>query len=203
MSLRIDNTLTRGDRNGNWRHKNSSNHQPVERLAIIVRELDQIASELFGESHHNIPRTEWKIDHDIFCFAELLQRVSQLRRDVLPKIAQDEFVWEMLLDLFIAEEAKISISVSSLCNVGGKSPTAGLRSVNKLISEGLAYRRPDAKDKRRIIVALTDRGRDAIRYVHRRVMSSPSRRVPKRIYSVDDTKDPDPIEEDGSSNRTP
>ena len=67
--------------------------------------------------------------------------------------------WEMLLDLAVAEASGRSISVTSLCLASGAPTTTALRRIDDLQEAGLLERFPDAADRRRIIVRLTDTGR--------------------------------------------
>ncbi len=70
--------------------------------------------------------------------------------------------WNMLLDLAVAEESGYEISVKSLCIASGVPNTTALRRIDDLEGEDLIFRVPDLKDKRRIIVHLTDHGRKKI-----------------------------------------
>lgn len=67
--------------------------------------------------------------------------------------------WEMLLDLAVAEASGRAISVTSLCLASGAPTTTALRRIDDLQEAGLVERFPDASDRRRIIVRLTDTGR--------------------------------------------
>ncbi|MFG1350102.1 response regulator [Xanthobacter autotrophicus] len=67
--------------------------------------------------------------------------------------------WEMMLDLAVAEASQRPISVTSLCIASGAPATTALRRIDDLEAAGLVTRTPDACDRRRIIVVLTDHGR--------------------------------------------
>jgi len=67
--------------------------------------------------------------------------------------------WEMMLDLAMAEASHRPISVTSLCIASGAPATTALRRIDDLEEAGLVSRVPDARDRRRIIVHLTDLGR--------------------------------------------
>ena len=71
--------------------------------------------------------------------------------------------WEMLLDLAMAEASGRWVSVTSLCLASGAATTTALRRIDDLRDAGLVERRPDATDRRRIIVQLTDTGRARMR----------------------------------------
>ncbi|MDE1570929.1 response regulator [Aquabacter sp. P-9] len=68
--------------------------------------------------------------------------------------------WEMMLDLAVAEASGRPISVTSLCIASGAPTTTALRRIDDLKDAGLIDRVPDPRDKRRILVQLTQPGRD-------------------------------------------
>lgn len=68
--------------------------------------------------------------------------------------------WEMMLDLAVAEASNRPISVTSLCIASGAPTTTALRRIDDLKDAGLLDKLPDPRDKRRILVHLTDLGRE-------------------------------------------
>ncbi|WP_247658114.1 response regulator [Aquabacter sp. L1I39] len=68
--------------------------------------------------------------------------------------------WEMMLDLAVAEASGRPISVTSLCIASGAPTTTALRRIDDLKDAGLIDRVPDPRDKRRILVQLTQPGRE-------------------------------------------
>lgn len=97
---------------------------------------------------------------------------AELRRAIRARRLRDEMfgspglfedpAWDMLLDLFAAELERRQVSVSSLCIAAAVAPTTALRWINKLIEVGLFERRPDAFDRRRAYIALTERAVTAL-----------------------------------------
>lgn len=76
--------------------------------------------------------------------------------------------WEMMLDLAVAEASQRTISVTSLCIGSGAPTTTALRRIDDLEGAGLLERVPDARDRRRILVRLTDLGRERMEAFVRR-----------------------------------
>lgn len=70
--------------------------------------------------------------------------------------------WDMLLDLFLAQERNEPICVTSLCYASHVPPTTALRWIGVLVDDGLVFRRQDREDKRRSYVLLTDAGLDRV-----------------------------------------
>lgn len=64
--------------------------------------------------------------------------------------------WDILLEIFIAENIGKRLSVTGAC-IGAAAPTTGLRWLRRLETEGLVSREHDGQDKRRIYVRLTPR----------------------------------------------
>lgn len=71
-------------------------------------------------------------------------------------------VWDMFLDLYLAEHRGRAISLTSLSTASNVPPTTALRSIKLLTNEGWLTRSPDPNDARRIHVALTGKARSRI-----------------------------------------
>lgn len=82
------------------------------------------------------------------------------RRDAL--FGSDLFgepAWDMLLELYLAEESHQPFMVSNLGASAGVPPTTALRWTGLLHEHGLIERRPDRRDGRRVLIVLTSKGR--------------------------------------------
>lgn len=78
--------------------------------------------------------------------------------------------WEMLLDLALAEATRRQISVISLCLASGAPTTTALRRIDDLQKDGLLERVPDPVDRRRILVQMTQKGREKMEtFIQRQV----------------------------------
>lgn len=73
--------------------------------------------------------------------------------------------WDILLDLYIAEQRRSEIQVSSVCLDASVPSTTILRWIARLEREGLIYRVSDNSDARRRYVRLTDNGREMMQSV--------------------------------------
>jgi DNA-binding MarR family transcriptional regulator len=71
--------------------------------------------------------------------------------------------WDMLLDLFVAEGEGRRICVSSLCLASRVPASTAHRWVQALARAGTIERRGDPLDRRRIYVALSEAGSEALR----------------------------------------
>lgn len=67
--------------------------------------------------------------------------------------------WDIMLDLYKAKAQGKQVSVTSACIGGGCPPTTGLRWLQALENMQLIERIPDPKDRRRIVVSLTEGGK--------------------------------------------
>lgn len=70
--------------------------------------------------------------------------------------------WDILLDLYMAEEDQKKIYITSACIAAGVPTSTGLRWITILIQNGYVERRDDPNDARRSFLALTDVARDAL-----------------------------------------
>lgn len=71
--------------------------------------------------------------------------------------------WDILLDLFVMDEAQREVSVSSAVIASSAPSTTGLRHLAKMVELGLIERVSDPRDKRRFNVRLTSTGMDLVR----------------------------------------
>lgn len=127
----------------------------LDTMRVQLNELlRERAAEAFNSNDAPIP-----ID------AHLVRKVLAARRKRSRFVSSSllgEPSWEMLLELLAAELEKQETSVSSLCIASDAPATTALRWMDKLEQEGLIQRRPDPADGRRIWVALSDKGRNAM-----------------------------------------
>lgn len=79
-----------------------------------------------------------------------------------PKGVFRDSAWDMMLELFIAGEERRVVCVKQLMAVSGESSTGAMRRIDRLEEVRLIRRRPDPEDHRRVIVNLTDSGREAM-----------------------------------------
>ena len=70
--------------------------------------------------------------------------------------------WDMLLELYATKLAGRLISVTSIIGAASVPYSTGLRWLNTLIREGLAVRRADPMDGRRVFVEISAKGFDAM-----------------------------------------
>jgi DNA-binding MarR family transcriptional regulator len=74
-----------------------------------------------------------------------------------------EPAWDMLIDLFIAEEEGRQVNVSRLCLATAVPATTALRWISMLESYGLIARAGDSIDPRRDTVSISSHAKDSIR----------------------------------------
>lgn len=74
-----------------------------------------------------------------------------------------EPAWDMLLALYVTEQAGVRHTVSGLIGLSGAPSTTALRWLDFLENkERLVQRKPDPVDKRVFLIALTEKGRDSL-----------------------------------------
>jgi DNA-binding MarR family transcriptional regulator len=95
-------------------------------------------------------------------FAERLRRVRLRRNQLIGAPLFRDPAWDMMLDLYAANERRHRISVSSLCLGSGVPPTTALRHVTRLEAHGMLTREGDTADLRRSWVSPTPKAIAAI-----------------------------------------
>lgn len=97
--------------------------------------------------------------------AQQVRAVLRLRRLRDQIVSADLFAdpaWDILLDLMAAHLEGVRVSVSSLCIAASVPPTTALRWIRQLTEKGLLERNADPSDGRRIFIALSPEGVDAV-----------------------------------------
>ena len=86
--------------------------------------------------------------------------IARRQRDAAAGLAGlfGEPAWDILLDVYIAQQSRREIQVSSVCIEAGVPSTTILRWLARLELEGLIYRASDTVDGRRRYVRLTPSG---------------------------------------------
>lgn len=73
--------------------------------------------------------------------------------------------WDMLLDLYRAALLGHDISISSLTLASNVPATTARRCIASMVADKLVSYRPDHADRRRVYVAITSAGADALTHV--------------------------------------
>jgi hypothetical protein len=133
----------------------AEDHASLKRLKRLL----EGAIELLDEADRMPVRATAEIKNARAQAEQSIKRMKQIAAIVTP--ALPEGAWAMLLDLF-ANEGRKKISVSSACIASGFPGSTGLRWIKHLVDLGMLTKEPDGSDGRRIFVALTPKGREAV-----------------------------------------
>ncbi len=121
-------------------------------------------------------------------FAERLLQERRLRTAFLDGSLFGEPVWDLLLDLYVSEDAGKPVSVSSACIAAGVPATTALRYIETMLSAGLIRRESSSTDRRTCYVQLTSTTRQRLSDLL--LWMAEGRRVPRTIGEA-----PDPVEQ--------
>jgi DNA-binding MarR family transcriptional regulator len=131
-----------------------------DQIDAVVSGLRQITTQLeqFGFSQVNEPLVASKVvaDCDIVSIAERLIEERRKRDKFFDSSTFGEPVWDILLDLYVAQMKGRMISVSSACIGAHVAPTTALRHLTVMTEKGDVVRIPDSSDARRVYVQLSD-----------------------------------------------
>ena len=139
----------------------SANVAPVEHYEVhhgIADQMEALAIELRSISSTNTDR----VPTETSLLAQA-GKVYAARRKIDGIFNMQGFsagpAWDMMLDLYKARAQGKQVSVTSACIGGGCPPTTGLRWLQALENMQLIERIPDPKDRRRIVISLTEGGK--------------------------------------------
>lgn len=91
--------------------------------------------------------------------ARHIREIIKLRRMRDRLLGEDLFAdpgWDILLDLFAAQEEGQQVSVSSLCIAAAVPPTTALRWITNMTEAGYLVRKQDPYDARRVYIELSE-----------------------------------------------
>lgn len=97
---------------------------------------------------------------------DLARHMQFMRTKIIPLFPRDvlrDSALDMLLELFVAQFRNRDVCIKELIIVSGETSTSALRRIDRLEASGMLRRRPDPADHRRVAVALTEKGDDAMR----------------------------------------
>ena len=147
-----------------------------DRLRSIAEELLILANRsgtgtpLFPTSNDDVTS---RVDPEVLTrLAKAIYQTRQARTRELPAELFGEPAWDILLDLYIQRRHDRRISITSACTGSQVAPTTALRWIATLFEYGLITREEDPLDKRRVFVALSQKGERAVvrmllDYLHR------------------------------------
>lgn len=104
-------------------------------------------------------------EKDLHGQSDMAARLYRLRRqrDALfqPGMFGDP-AWDLLLDLYVSEQEKKQICITSACIAAGVANSTGLRWISILVQNGYVERQDDPADARRAYLTLTAKARNAL-----------------------------------------
>lgn len=98
----------------------------------------------------------------VAALADSVRRMRMRRNELFGAPLFRDPAWDMLLELYVADECGRTVSVSSLCYASGVPPSTALRQVARLEQHGLIERRLDEEDDRRWFVQATPKALAAV-----------------------------------------
>jgi DNA-binding MarR family transcriptional regulator len=137
-------------------------NQEVAELKSRIDEIHELLAGRGGEL--STPSTYRSGGGDVSPQAVLLNQLSlsiQMRRIRRNHFGSAELagpIWDMMLDLMLAENHDRALSASDLATGAGVPLSSGLRMISTLERLALAQRSIDERDRRRTIVRLTANG---------------------------------------------
>ena len=132
-------------------------------IAEIRSRIDQIHDMLAKNAGDDQPRPDPAFGPDesqprLIDQLSLSIQLRRLRKSHFGTAQMSGAVWDMMLDLMLANANGRTLSASDLATGAGVPLSSGLRMIAALEGAGLARRSIDERDRRRSIVRLTEAG---------------------------------------------
>lgn len=141
-------------------------NQEVAELKSRIDEIHELLAGRGGELPAPPISRNGGVNGDVATPSALLNQVSfsiQIRRIRRSHFGSSELagpIWDMMLDLMLAESHGRALSASDLATGAGVPLSSGLRMISAIERLGFAQRSIDERDRRRTIVRLTAAGTD-------------------------------------------
>lgn len=129
-----------------------------QKSAITPHLVQQSDLRAEGRDYLRRPRASLPDPHLIY----RIIRQRQLRQRYFERELFADPAWDILLDLAAARAEHRRVSVTSLCIAASVPASTALRWITQMTAMGILVRQPDAEDRRRAFIALSDRAADAI-----------------------------------------
>jgi DNA-binding MarR family transcriptional regulator len=131
-----------------------------EVLREIAKMLVRLAEQM-GDGEDPVKEAEPGRQH-VLAIAETVVAFRQRRQDFFAADLFGEPAWDILLDLFVAALKGEERLVKQLCIAAQLPSTTALRYISRLEDGGIVRRIADKVDRRRIYIALTRKGFEAM-----------------------------------------
>lgn len=149
--------------------------QDTDRLLTVAIQMVQIAEEIAQrEAEDEIGSTKPTREH-LYREARGQFETFKCRLKHLPGVPMHDPGLIILLELFIAEETRRKLSVTSIGLEQGLPMSTLNRWLWVLCDSGFAQRVPDEKDRRRVWMSLTALGRDNVAQYLQECLKDPER----------------------------
>jgi DNA-binding MarR family transcriptional regulator len=139
----------------------ASEISPRTELEGLQAQINELRDRLWNSAGTREPETI-----DEAALSRLVKKILRLRRRRENAFGNDLFgepAWDMLLEMYAAEQAQHKLSVSGTCYASAVPPSTALRWIVRLEKEGWVRRIKDPADGRRSWVVLTDRASQVMR----------------------------------------
>jgi DNA-binding MarR family transcriptional regulator len=106
--------------------------------------------------HADNPENPVFSDKQRITVAQAWTRASSLRRSALGISYFQDPAWDILLLVYLEHLKGRALNVTAACTAGNVAPTTGLRWLQKLTEDGWVERRTQARNRKCVLVILTD-----------------------------------------------
>lgn len=98
------------------------------------------------------------LEDDARRLVDAFMKIRQRRKVLIAEDLVDDSALIMIFELYLSHLDQYDLTVTGLCGATDAPPTTALRRISVICNLGLAAKREDAHDSRRVIVTLTAKG---------------------------------------------
>lgn len=102
------------------------------------------------------------LEDDARRLVDAFMKIRQHRKTLIAEDLIEDSALIMIFELYISHVDKYNLTVTGLCDATDAPPTTALRRIDVICNLGLAAKREDAHDSRRVIVTLTAKGLETV-----------------------------------------
>ena len=102
------------------------------------------------------------LENDARSLIEAFMRIRQHRKALIAEDLVDDSALIMIFELYLSHLDRYDLTVTGLRDATDAPPTTALRRIGAICKLGLAAKREDAHDSRRVIVTLTAKGLETV-----------------------------------------
>lgn len=131
---------------------------PTQSPPTTAHASDDVSDEENGSNANPIAPTEDNTRRHVQAYMEIRQRYKKL---IAEDLIEDSALM-MIFELYLSHVEKYDLTVTGLCAATDVPSTTALRRIDMICNLGIAAKRKDPHDSRRVLITLTAKGLETV-----------------------------------------